>query len=160
MSSKLKLVSIDIFIDCDATPFIPEEFVRSWSVKKNTKAGMLKLNGHKWHRFLANDHMNIKTPWNSNVLKRLMENHQCIPEKAKGRYIKFGGTTFCNRNNGREFNLVLYWNKLRSDWSLTSAWPERIKTKVSQEKKERLRLVPAASKRQQYKNRRGNIFRI
>ncbi|MBI3335589.1 MAG: hypothetical protein HY001_03775 [Candidatus Portnoybacteria bacterium] len=135
-----QLVPVDHVVDCDADPFIPQD----WSLKgegtEHLKGGAIKLerrgddlyaNGKKIKLFLSEgqkssryigghklrEELAHKPILNANILDHLLkpENQRLIPESWKGQYVFFWGTVY-RGSFGYLCVHCLYWSGDRWHW--------------------------------------------
>ena len=108
LSGKAFIAYPEHIIDCDADPFVPED----WKVEEHKKGGQLKfdpakillhlfknqknggVNGHDlWKKIFG------KPLMNANILDYLLDHPELIPKDWKGKYIFFWGTIYRDPNN-------------------------------------------------------------
>lgn len=105
-------------IDCDATPFIPND----WMVEEHRKCGRLRFDATKVSLYLSNKQKKGiiighdllkellgKPVMNANVLDHLLAHQEFIPEEWKNKYVFFWGTIYCDAN-GYLYVRYLDWN--------------------------------------------------
>ena len=113
-------------IDCDAKPFLSEDFGVSDGVKieEHQRGGQFKWDASKVTLWLSEEQQKGKWPegnklrkdlvgkpvMNEKVLSHLLAYSFLIPEEWKGKYIFFWGTIFRDRNDNL-YVRYLYWRK-------------------------------------------------
>ena len=121
-----KIMAIKDIIDCDADPFIPDDW--SWSVKEHIKGGQLKFDpakvalhldekqhgcdkivGTKLHKKLK-----AKPCLNANVLDYLLACPEHIPEEWKSKVVFFWGTIY--RESRGLLVRCLFWGGEHWSW--------------------------------------------
>jgi len=106
LSGCVEVTTIRHLIDCNAAPFVPED----WSVEEHRKGGMLKWDPNEVTLHLSEHqkdgkvivgtelHRELKreSVLNANVLDYLRAHPALIPEEWKGKYVFFWGTIYRN----------------------------------------------------------------
>ena len=116
---------IEHLIDCDADPFIPND----WKIEEHQKGGHFKWNASQVSLFLSDPQKKNKSiegnklrailkgepVLNANVLDYLLKNPQLIPEEWKGKAIFFWGTIY-RHSGGLLCVRCLCWDDGRWRW--------------------------------------------
>jgi len=117
--------SVKHIINCDADPFIPED----WKVEEHVKDGQLlwnpadvdlyldggQKNGQRIIGTKLRNRLARKRVYNANVLDYLLANLELIPEEWKGKWIFFWGTIYRN-SFGCLCVRCLGWGGVRWHW--------------------------------------------
>jgi hypothetical protein len=114
-------------VDLDAAPYVPE----GWKVESHTKGGKILFSPNMVDLYLSEEQrtvltqgddlrkkVEVKNPYNANLLDFYLAHPELIPESWKGKYVFFWGTIYI-RADGRPHVRSLGWNVDRWDWYCT-----------------------------------------
>jgi hypothetical protein len=128
LSEKAVIIYSENVIDCDESPFTPE----NWKVEEHKKGGQLKFDPAKFFLYLSKKQEEgrivgddlrkelANRSLNANVLDYLLAHSWLIPEEWKGKYIFFWGTIYRD-SDSRLYVRYLCWYG-GSEWSWGHKW--------------------------------------
>ncbi|MEK7173028.1 MAG: hypothetical protein AAB740_03555 [Patescibacteria group bacterium] len=126
---RAEIKTVSHTIDCDADPFVPED----WKVEEHKKGGRLLWDLAKVELFLSENQKdgNIivgnklrkeladKPVLNANVLDWLLAHPQLIPEEWKGKYIFFWGTIYRDSSGDLGVRCLYFYD---GEWRWSVRW--------------------------------------
>ncbi len=125
LDGRSEIKPIDLVVDLDADPFVPE----GWSVVSHTKGGQWKYDATKVSLYLSEgqkdgkwivgtklqEELKAQPTANANLLEFYLAHPHLIPEDWKGKYTFFRGTSY-RRADGSLCVRYLFWVGARWAW--------------------------------------------